>query len=94
MRLQGKKHRNEIEFAIERIRRTIMTHTAYDGWSGEWRDALKHLTKAQKILNLKDFFAGAFDHSKASCKKANLKTTKRSSQQSLSHLSTRASEMH
>ena len=61
MRLNSKKERDSAGFALELIRRTIMSHPPYDGWSDEWMNALDHLNKAQEILLQTGFYSDSFD---------------------------------
>ena len=61
MRLNSKEQRDEAGFAIELVRRTIMSHPPYDGWSDEWREALQHLTQAQEILKRTGFYTDDYD---------------------------------
>jgi hypothetical protein len=61
MRLNLKSERDSAGYAVELIRRTIMSHPPYDGWSEEWMSALDHLTKAQEILSRTGFYSGGYD---------------------------------
>lgn len=61
MRLNSKEQRDKAGFAIELVRRAIMSHPPYDGWSDEWKEALQHLTQAQEILKRTGFYTDDYD---------------------------------
>jgi len=62
VKLHGKKQRDEAGFAIELVRRTIMSASPHEeGWSKEWMDALKHLSQAQEILQRTGFYSDDYN---------------------------------
>ena len=61
MRLQSKDERDSAGFAVELIRRTIMSHPPYDGWNDEWTEALESLSKAQEILQRTGFYSDDYE---------------------------------
>ena len=57
MKLHGKQQRDDAGFAIELVRRTIMSHPPHE----EWEKALYHLNQAQDILKRTGFYSDDFD---------------------------------
>lgn len=66
MRLQSKEERDSAGFAVELIRRTIMSHPPHDGWNDEWMEALESLSKAQEILERTGFYSEDYEPTLAS----------------------------
>jgi hypothetical protein len=65
MRLASKEERDQAGFALELIRRTILSHSPHSH-TKQWKEAQKLLGEAQQILIETGFYSDDFNPSLAS----------------------------
>ncbi len=65
MRLNSSQERDDAGFAIELIRRTILSHSPH-GHTQQWKEAQRLLGEAQQILIETGFYSDDFNPSLAS----------------------------
>ena len=65
MRLNSQEQRDQAGFAIELIKRTVMSHPPCEAWN-DWMKAVRLLDEAQEILIKTSFYSKEFDPKDAS----------------------------